>query len=228
MPREQPGHGKGARLRPGAWPKAWAGRPVLVLGGGPSVGKVPAELWRRLAVAQRAGTLGVVGANRAYAAPVRPTVVVSVDLAFWGRVGADPAFKAYDGWALQVRVGDERVAPEASAWVPAAAPGLNAHSWGKGLRTLGTGGNSGYAALNLACSVGASAVWLLGFDGSAAPGWWHEAWPEGPRPSHVYDAFGAALAAGVEHAAREGVPVWNASLGSSHPVPQRPLEELLA
>jgi hypothetical protein len=82
--------------------------------------------------------------------------------------------------------------------LPCAAPfgTPNRHAalaWGRSLAEgVGAGGNSGFAALNLADVLGAETVYLLGFDlrgegGKTAN--WHSGYQEKPANESVYDRF---------------------------------------
>lgn len=186
----------------------WSGERCFVVGGGPSLSGFN---WSRLDGER------VIAVNRAYEVLPR-AIVCSMDLGFWKEHGArvekrmPPWIRAGDGRpearfpAVHVRVGDEKLPAHGPSHVfPCCAdltqpnPHLSA-AWGTSLRSgIGCGGNSGFAAVNLADVLGAATVYLLGFDmrGSVAGGqaWFHGGYKQPQQKSDVYDRMIAAFEA---------------------------------
>lgn len=99
---------------------------------------------------------------------------------------------------------------------------------------MGTGGNSGYQAANLAYLLGATKIYLLGFDNKpkGANNHWH---PDHDRKSyhlsnptaHLYKQWAHALSRLHELMAEQGVELINLSRETAHTIPRQTLEEVL-
>jgi len=173
--------------------RSWKGKPCIVVGGGPSLSEFNWELlygWR------------VIGINRVYE-EFDPTIIFSMDTRFlrWildGEYGEEAkekflASKAYKVWLCTYNC---KLPPEVfivKVW----------GNYSRGFRAfpntmrngLGHGNNSGYGALNLAVCLGASPIYLLGFDMSYKKEdpinvlkmrtHWHEGHPQPHRPDTV-------------------------------------------
>ena len=190
----------------------WSGQRCFVVGGGPSLRGFD---WRKL------GGENVIAVNRAYE-KVPHAVVCSMDPTFWRLHGPNLMSEWIDRVHarvvgkdmppprphVHVRVGDEKLPDVAYAGAfltvfPCCAdlsqpnPHLSA-VWGESLESgLGCGGNSGFTAVNLADVLGASPIYLLGFDmkGSEEGGqaWWHDGYPGPQQKAGVYDRMRAAF-----------------------------------
>jgi len=173
--------------------RSWKGKPCIIVGGGPSLIDFDWELlrgWR------------VIGVNRVYE-KFDPTIIFSMDTRFlrWildGRYGEEVtkkfmASKAYKVWLCTYNC---KLPPEiyvVKVW----------GNYSRGFRVfpdtmrhgIGHGNNSGYGALNLAACLGASPIYLLGFDMSYEKGdstdmlkvrtHWHEGHPQPHKPDTV-------------------------------------------
>lgn len=174
----------------------WRGERVFVVGGGPSLRGFD---WERLRGER------CIAVNRAYEDLPR-AVLLSMCLGFWkehgGYVAKERArqVRAFSSphVSVHVRVGDEKLpAFGPSHIVPCCAdlsrpnPHLEA-CWGTSLSTgLGCGGNSGFAAVNLADVLGAKTIYLLGFDMRPHPVTgrtcnYHDGYDQPPQDGVVY------------------------------------------
>lgn len=174
---ERSGEGELVKLADGMW----QGREVYLVGSGPS-----AAGWRA-----PPGELVVAAGRAGLVLDPPPSLWVSLDSVFWRKVGT----VARPGCArVWIDTGDLR--PEVEVVLPCAAPRSagtpgNVLAWGRSLAEgVGGGGNSGYSALNLADVLGASRVYLVGFDGPEPPVLerWLAAWSfalEAARPDVV-------------------------------------------
>lgn len=169
--------------------RSWKGKPCVIVGGGPSLKDFDWSLlrgWR------------VIGVNRVYER-FDPTVIFSMDTRFlrWildGKYGHETAEKfassrAYKAWlcTYNCKLPDDIFILR--VW----------RTYSQGFRAfpdtmregIGHGNNSGYGALNLAACLGASPIYLLGFDmkygtqQSKARTHWHEGHPITHRPDTV-------------------------------------------
>lgn len=144
--------------------RSWKDGPCFVIGGGPSLDGFD---W---ALLEGKRTIGI---NRAYEV-MEPTIIFSMDTVFlnrihWGRYGEiaakrfgasrslkvwlvrnDPPISLPDGILLVKQWMDYKQATRAFPFSM--------------VEGIGHGNNSGYAALNLACCLGANPIYLLGFD----------------------------------------------------------------
>lgn len=138
---------------------AWLRRPALVVGGGPSLRGFD---WGRVG-SWWAGDRKVIATNRAAEHQVSD-VWLGVDSVFWRKSAGARCGNPLRVW---IDTGDKK--PDVDVILPCAAKGIaNPHSalaWGRTLEEgVGCGGNSGFAALNLADILGADPIYLLGFD----------------------------------------------------------------
>ncbi len=178
---------------------AWAGRPCFIVGGGPSL--------RGFDFSELAPHL-VIAVNRAYElADAKPDLVVSMDFGFWKEHGQ--AVEASGVHAIHVQVGGQKLPKYGPTQVvPCCVPAheINPHlhpAWGMSLTAgVGCGGNSGYAALNIADCLGASPVFLLGFDCRGKDGkqaWWHDGYAQPQQHERVYDRMAWCLEQAAPH-----------------------------
>lgn len=163
---------------------AWAGERCFIIGGGPSLkGFDFSRLKNEL----------VIGINRAFE-KIDCTIHFSMDKKFYewlsqGRFGkaALERFKNFPGYRVWVDSAGYNY-PDDIRLVTAAGK----ESFTESLRDgLGTGNNSGYAALNLACILGANPIYLLGFDMKSEnkkQTWWHNGYPKN-QGGAVYEKF---------------------------------------
>ncbi len=185
----------------------WEGEEVFVVGGGASLRGFD---FSRL---KRAKTIAV---NRAYER-LPSAVLCSMDLAFWKTHGKN-ADALCAGPRVHVRVGAEKLPAFGPTHVVPCCADLrlpNPHlkpDWGTSLGSgLGCGGNSGFAAINLAHVLGARRIYLLGFDGT--PGHWHDGYDQPPQGAVAYARMDASLRAIPTRVART---IANLNLNSEH------------
>lgn len=142
------------------------GRRVFVVGGGPSLRGFDWDLLEGESV---------IAVNRAYENVPDADILFSVDDRFYG-------WHCHKLWKCNgIRVWGNIHGREAPPEVQSVGCGGGEHAFGNTLETLGHGGNSGYAAVNLAYVLGAETVYLLGFDMHSRGGkqqWWHDGYPK--------------------------------------------------
>lgn len=219
----------------------WGGLTAVILGGGPSLTHDQVALVLR---AREASVVRVVAVNDAYLLAPWADVHYAAD-SHWHRWHTEGLDKPLLGLAAQdVR---ERWAGFAGQKCSIESSGGNitdhaVHmlrnrdfpNHGKGLsidpRSLVTGRNSGFQAMNLAILARAARVILLGFDGApAADGreHFHGGHPR-PTPKEAYPYYRQAMSAAENEIAAAGVEVLNCSPGSAiDSFPKAPLEEAL-
>jgi len=154
----------------------WSGESCFIVGGGPSLRPLAAKRlqWVGDSEGQRCIVL-----NRAVEFVNYPDVWLAVDSVFWRRQKGG----AYGTPRVWVDTGDKR--PDVDVILPCAAPTSapnrhSAYAWGQTLAEgVGCGGNSGFAALNLADILGADPIYLLGFDMRG----------EGGKVTHFHDGY---------------------------------------
>ena len=194
------GGGAGPFARPGWWPD-WRGRVACIIGAGPSLTGEQCNAardrgWRCIAI------------NESWRRAPWADALYACDATWWkARAPDETAFQglritqdaAYDG-ALRVPLvsGDDLILDR-----PA----------------IGSGGNSGFQALNLALHFGARRVVLLGIDGAATTGarHWHGDHGDGlanPLP-RTFEAWRAAWRAAAAQCQALGVAVVNCSPGTA-------------
>jgi hypothetical protein len=187
---------------------AWAGRKCLIVGGGASLrawsateclSPIEDETWtlleRRIDYwIQHLGEAIVL--NRAVETLRNRddyTLWMGMDSSFWRR---QKPRDGYDVTRVWVDTGDKR--PDVDVVLPCAAPvgTPNRHSalaWGRTLAEgVGCGGNSGFAALNLADVLGAETIYLLGFDMKGEGGrvtHWHDGYAEKAPSDSICDRW---------------------------------------
>lgn len=169
----------------------WSGQSCLIVGGGPSLRGID---WRRAWswIDQRP----CIAVNRA-AEWIPADFAIGVDSVYW-RKKANPPIGSE---CLRVWVdhgekhpGEDKVDLVLPCAAPVGTPNRHAAiAWGQSLTEgVGCGGNSGFAALNLADILGAEAVYLLGFDMRGEGGRtanFHDGYAEKPASDRVYDRF---------------------------------------
>ncbi len=223
--REREGAAREGRCGPYAgapeWFPRWEGRTVVIVASGPSAGEEDFEAARAAAGCEPVW----VAINASHRLIPWADMVYGADGLFWTR---DEEARAHPGLKVTQHVKD------------AARFGLHCVKLNPKRRTMaferygeiGSGGNSGFQAVNLAAQAGASRIVLVGFDYSLARGvHWHGKHPPGMNnPSETncarwrgdLDAC-AGLLAGL------GIEVLNASPYSTLTAfEKRPLRECLS
>jgi len=167
---------------------SWKGQRCFIVGGGPSL--------RGMDLSFLKGEL-VIGVNRAFEI-CDPTIIFAMDerLAGWvesKQLGEDcyDKYTHFDGikcWAFLSIL--PLLPPEDYYFVKNVNGKYLSDDLASGVRH---GTHSGYGALNLAVLLGASPIYLLGYDMVSAPGkkktWWHEGYPNDGQSAAVYDLF---------------------------------------
>ena len=158
---------------------SWKGRRCFIVGGGPSLKNFDWGLLK--------GELSI-GINRAFE-KFDPSIMFCMDTRLWG-------------WVVRGDFGDEARTRYENfrghrVWVESPSFLFPDDITVVPLRDISPcGSNSGHAAINLAVDLGASTVYLLGFDmrGDSKGGqkWWHEGYPS-TQSEGVYKTFIKAL-----------------------------------
>lgn len=145
----------------------WDGRTCIIVGGGPSLRGFD---WDRVARAQADFVRYlwgpcVIAINRARESVLAPDLWLAADAQFW-RTRPRDGYGCTRVWVDHELLGQAQVDVGLRCAAPDGTPNRHwALAWGRSLEEgVGIGGNSGFAALNLADILGASAVYLLGFD----------------------------------------------------------------
>lgn len=146
----------------------------ICLGSGPSL--LPLD------VQQCRGAGYVIAINETYRLAPWADVLYAADYHWWDSHDGVPSFAGF-------KVGMEPFGkryPDVSRWRTSGPTGLDVDF---GARTLRTGGNSGYQAINLAVKLGATRILLLGYDMQPGPAGhhWHPPHHEGD-PAPDYDS----------------------------------------
>jgi len=207
------------------WFPRWFGRCVVIVASGPSAGGEDLKGIRaRLAAAGRRQPVWVT-INASYRLAPWADVLYAADGLFWTR---DDGARAFPGLKVTQHVGD------------AARFGLECVKLNPKRRTMafdrfgeiGSGGNSGFQAVNLAAQAGAARIVLVGFDYSLERGvHWHGPHPTGMNnPSaRNCERWRADLDAAAPLLAGLGIEVLNASPYSTLTAfEKRPLWECLS
>jgi len=183
---------------------SWEGKSCFLIGGGPSL--------RGFDFSRLAGEL-TIGINRAYERH-DCTIMFFMDSQYheWitnGEMGAEAKakFQAFKGLKACLYT-MEYDYPKGIYLLPCAGGDVFGESMEFG---LGSGTNSGYAALNLAVCLGANPIYLLGFDMNSQDGkqeWWHDGYPV-KQEKKVYQQFRRDFEAVAPELASRGVRVVN-------------------
>lgn len=139
----------------------WTGRTALVLASGPSGASIVAELFER-------GYAGeVIAVNRSFellAAVDRESTAVlyAADRSFWAFT---PGAREFPGLKLCADPEASRVSPAIGCvTIPKSQGFYHARMIRQPVGTIGSGGNSGFQAVNLAVQFGAAQILLAGLD----------------------------------------------------------------
>jgi len=207
--------------------RSWKGKPCFIVGGGPSLEDFN---WSMLQGHR------VIGINRVYE-HFDPTIIFSMDTRFlrWvldGKYGREVAEKfalsqAYKVWLCTYNCKLPEEIFILRVW----------RTYSQGFRAfpammrkgIGHGNNSGYGALNLAACLGASPIYLLGFDMKYAgeKTHWHEGHPVPHRPGTV-QKFGQYFQLAAIKIKEMGLEVINLNPDSALPYfPKKPFKEVL-
>ena len=173
---------------------AWSGRRCFIVGGGPSLKGFDFNRLR----GER-----VIAINKSYFDVPFADVMFAmdrslIDLITSGQLGEEyrQAFEAFGGVKLWLDLSGNSY-PTGVYSIPAAG----AFGWTASLRDgLFHGQNSGYGALNLALCLGASPIYLLGFDCAKGPEGekhYHAGYPHGSNPDAL-NIFKGAFEAGAK------------------------------
>ncbi len=160
---------------------AWKGKRCFIVGGGPSLKGFD---WGLLQ-----GELSI-GVNRAFE-KYDPTIMFCMDPGMWGwivsrKFGPEVLqryneFKGYKVWTNNIWL---NIPPEDNTYIADV----------KNLMPCGS--NSGHSAINLAVLLGASPIYLLGFDmkgdGKGRQKWWHDGYPT-ENSEQMYSGFITAM-----------------------------------
>lgn len=166
-------------------PRAWEGARCFIIGGGPSLKDFNFSLLKNELT---------IGINKAFLF-FDPTIIFSMDARFWqwiedGTLGteAQQRFEHYKhGLKLFLNTGGSFFTPDILQ-VQHAGRIAFTDNFNHG---IGSGNNSGYAALNLAATLGVTQIYLLGFDmhgDGKKQTWFHSGYPE-VQSATVYDDF---------------------------------------
>ena len=151
----------------------WANRRCFIIGGGPSLKNFDFSLLKNELV---------IGVNRAYE-KIEPTIIFGADRQFFqwaneGKFGEESLKRWNETKALKIRLyieGDGDVKGLEKLYKINC---FGAHGLSNDVEAgIAYGGNSGYAAINLALLLGASPIYLLGYDMHPSGGWWHDGYP---------------------------------------------------
>jgi len=208
-----------------AWFPRWFGRCVVIVASGPSAADEDLSAIRaRLAASGRSEPVWI-AVNASYRLTPWADLLYAADGLFWAR---DEGARAFPGLKVTQAARDAGRFGLECVNVSASRRTMAFERFGE----IGSGGNSGFQAVNLAAQAGASRIVLVGFDYSLARGvHWHGAHPPGMNNPSARncerwraDMDGAApLLAGL------GVDVLNASPHSSLTAfEKRPLWECLS
>ena len=182
----------------------WPNQPAYIVGGGKSLEHFDFEQLRGR---------NVIGCNHAFLAhPDIIDITVFGDHPFWKRHALDLA--AWPGYVASNAIELEQYGP-VPKWL--ALYSRIDEGWGDGSPFLAFNYNTGALAINLAAVLGASPIYLLGYDMHPC-GHWHGRNDEAPQQDSHYRRFIEGFAA--LEAARKLLPkppeVFNVSEGSTH------------
>jgi hypothetical protein len=157
----------------------WWGKPVFVVGGGPSIKGFDFT---------RLSGVPTIGCNIAFR--WNPTIALCQDVRFFKQYKDDPEYLACESIKIYFKGHPNRESIHASDEIYIIES--NGQDWSYSLdRGLVYGANVGLAAVNLADILGASVIYLLGFDASLGPNHethYHDEYPANWKFKDVKDA----------------------------------------
>ena len=192
----------------------WKGRRCFIIGGGPSLktfdwGKLNGEL--------------VIGTNLAFQ-KCDPAILFSMDNRFLKNMRdkkyGEETLERFANYKYGYKVwldSSQHAYPDDMLTIGC----IGQHAWSDALADgIGSGGNSGFCAINIAVLLGASPIYLLGFDGKGngqgRQAWWHKGHPD-IQPERVYQKFDTELVQYAAPGARAaGAQIINLNADSSH------------
>ncbi len=207
--------------------KSWKGKPCFIVGGGPSLEDFNWSLLKGRRV---------IGINRVYE-KFDPTIIFSMDTRFlrwimdakYGHEAVDAFLrsKAYKVWLCTYNCKLPEDIFILRVW----------KNYSQGFRAfptimregIGHGNNSGYGALNLAVCLGASPIYLLGFDMKYADGktHWHKGHPV-PHRANTVQRFKQYFKMAAIKTKKMGIEVINLDPASALPYfPKKSFSEIL-
>ena len=198
----------------------WTGKPVFILGGGPSLGNHLKQL------GELADYGRVIATNRAIELPVEIDMWCWVDDRVFrhvsnGRFGPDiqRKFYLYDGIYVTRTVASRTVEyPDYVIRIKSNPGNELGESFGS---YVNTHSNIGFFALNMAYLLGADPIILLGYDQRGDLNdrnqWWHDGYPGEPNKSasRAYTVMRGGFLNAANKMKAEGRRLWNASPGST-------------
>lgn len=207
-----------------AWFPRWFGRCVVIVASGPSAADEDFSAIRaRLAASGRSEPVWI-AVNASYRLTPWADLLYAADGMFWTK---DEGARAFPGLKVTQAAKD---AGRFGLECVDVSPSRRTMAFDR-FGVLGSGGNSGFQAVNLAAQAGAARIVLVGFDYSLARGvHWHGRHPPGlNNPSAVNcDRWRADMDGAAPLLAGLGVDVLNASPHSSLTAfEKRPLWECL-
>lgn len=180
----------------------WTGQAVAIVASGPSA--------KTAGVAQLQGVMPVVAIKRCIELAPFADAVYGCDLHWWRSVRGLPDFRGHK-WSYAPQVKDEFGGRQVLIPDHAHSNKLLFDTVG----TVGSGGNSGFQALNLVAQLGAARILLIGYDGHdrGGPHWYgRNTWLRGSNPSdYNFRRWRAAAETAARQLAERGVEVVNAS-----------------
>ena len=211
----------------------WAGLPVIIIGGGPSLSSEQIETARRACATGRCKAIAI---NDAYLWADWADVLYAADSSWWAdhargipkpmlKLNAAQVrerFEAFQGDRCAVQnsgsdITDARVHLLRNKNVDPNGRGIHGTGLSLDPGALVTGSHSGWQALNVAVLAGARDSILIGFDGQVAKdGRTH--WSGGhpmPTPEAAYAQYRKAFSLGESDLKAAGVRVLNASPGTA-------------
>jgi hypothetical protein len=205
--------------------RAWAGRTVAIIAGGPSV--TARQIATLKHMRRNELVRGVICVNDAYILFPEADALYFADKKWHDWHQYKPEFITFAGYKISIRSGDLSVdAPDIHYLAQNGVDGLSFDP-----EYLHTGRNSGFQALNLAVLAGAKRVVLLGFDGARAPDGRRHWFGDHPvnEPDSIYPVYVKSFSLAENDLKTAGVEVINCSMQSQiNAFLKAPLESLLS
>lgn len=206
--------------------RAWEGKTVVILGGGPSL-VMGDGLERIRSSHDREGrAIAVLAVNDAYKVAPHAGVLYAADGRWWNWHAKDEDLAAFAGQRVTVDGSAGEGNPGPDGYV------LRSDSlivYSRDPERLASGGNGGYQAINLAALAGAARIVLLGYDMKHKAGRqnWHKGHPIKSPDRWVRQWIPRFRELAAELKA-DGVEIFNASEETAlDAFPRRPIAELL-